>query len=105
MLLALAFEESFATLAVDPPLQAMELLHCRFVDLLELVMRGGRLVQDAAQFLCSTLRLDNSTLTLDGFLESRRQKSAALGEIVGKSVGVIHNVRCCSDSGDERKSG
>jgi hypothetical protein len=38
-------------------------------------------------------------------LKSRRQQSAALGKIVGKSAGVIHNARCCSDSGDERKSG
>ncbi|MBA3485327.1 MAG: hypothetical protein H0T51_26330 [Pirellulales bacterium] len=72
---------------------------------LQLSVRGGRLIQNAAEFRRSTLRLDNSTLTLDGFLKSRRQKSAALGEIVLKSVGVIHNAPCCSDSPHERKSG
>ena len=77
MLLAFPFEEPLATLAVGPPLQPIELLHGRFVDLLELVMRGGRLVQHAAQF--------------GSPLECRQQESLALGEIVRKRVGVVHN--------------
>jgi hypothetical protein len=86
MLLAFSFEEPLATLAVDPPFQAIQLRHGRFVDLFELVMRGGRLVQDAAE-------LRHTTLTLSGFVKSSQQEPLALGEIIRKSASVVHNAR------------
>lgn len=97
MLLAISFQDPFLTATVHPPLQSVELIHGRFVDLLELVMRGSCLVQDAAELCRSTLRLDNSTLTLGGFVKSCHQQALALAQIVRKKVGVVHHAHCFSD--------
>ena len=104
MPLAFAFHESFAPAAVDPTLQGIQFVERGLMRLLQLLVRGGRLVQHAAEFGHLLLGIDRATLKLCGLLESRQQELLALGKIVGKRVGVIHNADCFTDSCQSRKT-
>ena len=75
MLLAISFQDPFSTATMHPPLQSVELIHGRFVDLLEFAMRGSCLVQDAAE-------LRHSPLPLGGFSKSRQQETLAFAQVV-----------------------
>ena len=73
--------------------------------LLQLLEGGRRVIEHATEFRHLSLGVDNVTLTLRGLtltlrglLESRQQELLALGKIVGKLSGIIHNASCCNES-------
>ena len=101
MLLAFAFNNPFAPLAVDPSLQRVEFVDRSFVRFLQLLIGDSRFIEHALQFGRLLLGVDSPLLKLCGLLESGQQELLALGKIVGKSVGVIHNAHCCNDSCQE----
>ena len=82
MLLALAFDDPFTSSAVDPPLESVEFVHGSFVDLLELLMRGSRLVQYAAELRHLPFSVNHATLTLCRFLEGCQQETLAFTQVV-----------------------
>ena len=104
MPLAFAFQESFAAATVDPSLQDIEFIDRGLMRLLQLLVRGGRLVQHATEFGRLLLGIDSSPLKLCGVLESRQQELVAFGKVGGKRVGVIHNAHCFTDSCQSRKT-
>ena len=83
MLLAIAFDDPFAALSVDPALQGAQFLERGLVRGLQRFVRRSRLIQHALQ--------------LRSFSESRQQELVALSKIIGKCVSVIHNAHCCSN--------
>ena len=94
MLLAISFKDPFTTATVHPPLQSVKLIDSRFVDLLELMMRGSCLIQDAAELRHLPLGVSKSTLTLCGFSESSQQETLALVQITRQKVGIVHHAHC-----------
>ena len=94
MLLAISFKDPFTTAAVHPPLQSVKLIESRFVDLLELMMRGSCLIQNAAEFRHLPLGVSKSTLTLCGFSESSQQEMLALGPSHRRRDGIVHHAHC-----------
>src|SRR5260221_11781685 len=103
MPLAFAFQQSFAAATVDPSLQGIEFVDRSLMRLLQLLVRGSRLVQHATEIGRLLLGIDSSPLKLCGVLEGRQQELVALGKVGGKRVGVIHNAICFTDSCQARK--
>jgi hypothetical protein len=88
-------EQAGATTApVHPPLQSVKLIDSRFVDLLELMMRGSCRIQDTAELRHLPLGVSKSTLTLCGFSESSQQETLALVQITRQKVGIVHYANC-----------
>jgi hypothetical protein len=104
MLLACSFNNPFSTAPMDPSLQSVEFVKRCLVLLFQFFMGGSGLIQYATEFRHLPLGIDNATLTLCGLLESRQQETLALGKIVGKLVGVIHNAPYFSESLNLRKA-
>ena len=104
MSLAFAFQESFAAATVDPLLQGIEFIDRGLMRLLQLLVRGGRLVQYATEFSRLLRGIDSSPLELCGLLEGCQQELLALGKIGGKRVGVIHNANSFTDCCQSRKA-
>jgi hypothetical protein len=98
MLLALAFDDPFAAAPIDPSLQSVEFIDRGLMSVFQLLMRGSRLIEHAAELRHLPFGVDNSTLVSCGFLESSQQELTALGKIVGEKVGVIHNANCFNNS-------
>ena len=84
MTLPLSLDDLLGPPAVDPSLQGAQLLERDLMCRLQLVVRGGCLVEYATQFFRS--------------LQSCQQELLTLGKIRGKRVVVIHNDHCSSDS-------
>ena len=84
MLLAFSLDQLLRSSTVDPPLQGAQFFQRGLMRRSAVPVRSGRLFQHAAQ--------------LGGLLERRQQEPLALGEIIGKSVVVIHNDHRSSDS-------
>jgi hypothetical protein len=84
MLLTFSLNDLLRAPAVDPPLEGAQFLERGLMCRLQLAVRGGCLIQHTAQF--------------GRLLECRQQELVALGKISGKSVVVIHNDNCSSDS-------
>ena len=104
MPLAFAFQKSLAAAAIDPSLQGMEFIDRGLMRLLQLLVRGGRLVQYVTEFGRVLRGIDSSPLKLCGVLESRQQELMALGKIGGKRIGVIHNAHCFTNGCPSRKT-
>ncbi len=80
MLLPLAFDDPFASAAMDPALQAIEFIERGLLRLFQFLIGGGRFIQHALQ--------------LRGLLKSCQQELVAVGKIGGKLLGVIHVTSC-----------
>ena len=52
MLLAIAFDDPFATLSVDPALQPIEFIQCGLMRLLQFFIRSSCLVEHTFQLGC-----------------------------------------------------
>jgi hypothetical protein len=94
MLRAISFKDPFTTAPVHPPLQSVKLIDSRFVDLLELMMRGSCRIQDTAELRHLPLGVSKSTLTLCGFSESSQQETLALVQFTRQKVGIVHYANC-----------
>src|SRR5688572_12431299 len=84
MTLAFSPDQLLGASAVDPPLQRTQFIQRGLMRGLQLPVRSGRLVQHAAE--------------LGGPLECGQQEPLAFGEIIRKSLVVIHNDNRSNDS-------
>jgi hypothetical protein len=100
MPLALAFDDPFTLPAIDPSFQTIEFFDRGLKRLLQLLVGGRRFIEDAVEFCHLPLGIGHLTLTLSGLLESGQQETLALGKIIGKLRGVVHNAPCCTNSLD-----
>ena len=95
-----AVREHLVKVRVLGSLQSVEFVKRCLVRLPQLLIGGRRIIEHATEFCHLSLGVDNVTLTLRGLLESHHQETLALGKIVGKSSGVIHNAHCFNKSLD-----
>ena len=84
MLLAVTVVQPLPPVAVDPAFQTLEFLDGCLVRFLQLAIGSRRGIQHTFEFR--------------SLLESGQQESLALGQIIGKWKGVIHNALGCSES-------
>ena len=87
MMLTISLDDLLGSPAVDPALQGAQFLERGLVRGLQRFVRCSRLIEHTLQFR--------------RFSESRQQELVALIQVVGKSMSVIHNAHCCSDSRNE----